>query len=70
MLGSAATGEKFRVQASGPCSECGRSVEGWIAFSRDQRVVGSEGFMVCAKGLMCDDCLAKRGEITSEQARR
>jgi hypothetical protein len=63
------TGEAFRVQVAGSCSDCGRAVEGWIAFNRESRVVASDGFMICAKGLTCDECLAKEGAPTSVTAR-
>ena len=45
------------------------AVEGWIAFNRESRVVASDGFMICAKGLTCDECLAKEGAPTSVTAR-
>ena len=62
-------GEAFRLQASGACTECGRQVQGWVAFNRESRVVGSEGFLICAKGVSCDECLAKSGGTTSVTAR-
>jgi hypothetical protein len=36
---------------------------------RESRVVASDGFMICAKGLTCDECLAKEGAPTSVTAR-
>jgi hypothetical protein len=60
-VGRRATGEAFRVRASDVCSECGSPIEGWIAFNLRSRVVGSGGFLVCANGLVCDECLETRG---------
>lgn len=67
-LGRRATGEAFRVHAADACTECGSAVEGWIAFNRRSRVVGSEGFLVCADGLVCDACLEARGAAVARGA--
>lgn len=63
------TGEAFRIHISEVCLACGNPVEGWIAFNRESRIVGSEGFMVCARGLVCDECLVRRGAPTSRAVR-
>jgi hypothetical protein len=63
------TGEAFRIHTSDVCLACGNPVEGWIAFNRESRVVGSESFIVSARGLVCDECLARSGVPTSRAVR-
>jgi hypothetical protein len=62
--------ERFRVEASGECTRCGRQTRGWIAFGDQDPenpekgpsiIVDTGGFMVFASGIVCDPCLGVGG---------
>lgn len=57
--GTTSPGESFRVEARGRCVKCGETIDGWIAFDREIRIVDSGGLMVFADGLTCDKCLGE-----------
>lgn len=48
--------EMYRLTTTGTCTECKKTVEGWVAVNSFVQIINCGGFVLHSTGIICDAC--------------